>query len=206
MFIFSSGVSATTSMTTVTFIWATTMFILNCGVLAFYTSDIESIYDAQLQKSNVNTDSTDLDFTLPDKFSPFKINNHGNELTTDDDDEADNSETRVNSNLLKRSWRVPFFLRSFKPRPRPDPSVNRRRSQTLSVSGPLSSLVSMLAAEGRRRQQSESINNRMRLLELGKRDTTSVRDSTRLKDLKNVKPDLSDTEYDLKHVSYNNYR
>ena len=180
-------------MTTVTFLWATTIFILNCGILAFYTSDIESFHDAQLQNANDNGNSVDLDFTLADKVSPVKIGDDGNTLTTEDVDDTDSS--RVKSNLLKRSWRVPFFLRSFKPRP--DPSVNRRRAQTLSVSGPLSSLASMLAAEGRRRQQSESINNRMRLLELGKRDTS------RLEGMSNLETDINDSEYDLKHISFN---
>ena len=199
-------------MTTITLIWATSIFILNCGVLGYYTSDIESYTDAQIQKSNdhIDTDSLDLDFNIPDKFSPFKIkseiSDNGNKLTKEETDVSDKSESRVKSNLLKRSWRVPFFLRSFKPRQRPDPSVNRRRTQTLSVSGPLSSLVSMLAAEGRRRQQSESMNNRMRLLELGKRDTTKIQDSTRRDNIDSIKSVINDSEYDLKHISHHIYR
>lgn len=49
----------------------------------------------------------------------------------------------------------------------------RRRSQQLSVSGPLSALANMLAAEDRRRLQSESTHNKLRLLELGKRTDDS---------------------------------
>lgn len=79
--------------------------------------------------------------------------------------------------LGKRNWRFPLFRFGssmsgdvFSRYPiQPNAQILRRRSQQLSVSGPLSALANMLAAEGRRRQQSESTHNQMRLLELGKR-------------------------------------
>lgn len=78
--------------------------------------------------------------------------------------------------LGKRNWRLPVYnfgrkLRASVLRPSNPSAISRRRSQQLSVSGPLSALANMLAAEGRRRKQSESLNNRMKLLELGKRSS-----------------------------------
>lgn len=79
--------------------------------------------------------------------------------------------------LGKRNWRLPAFrfgshmlsnvfgLSPF----RTDPKITRRRSQQLSVSGPLTALADMLALNGRRRQLNESTQNKKMLLELGKR-------------------------------------
>lgn len=94
-----------------------------------------------------------------------------------------NNERSAHQNALlslgKRNWRLPIYnfgrkLSSALLRPSYPSSVTRRRSQQLSVSGPLSALANMLAAEGRRRKQSESINNRMKLLELGKRSSETT--------------------------------
>ncbi|XP_053382323.1 uncharacterized protein LOC128549525 [Mercenaria mercenaria] len=93
-----------------------------------------------------------------------------------------NSERSTHQNALlllgKRNWRFPTYnfesrLRSknLQPSSSSTSSVTRRRSQQLSVSGPLSALANMLEAEGRRRKQSESFNNRMKLLEIGKRSS-----------------------------------
>ncbi|XP_052765551.1 uncharacterized protein LOC128206883 [Mya arenaria] len=82
----------------------------------------------------------------------------------------------------KRAWRFPqydfgrIFSSSFlrKPVVSKAPTFSRRRTQQLSVSGPLSALANMLAAEGRRRVQAQSFHNRMRLLDLGKRSKETV--------------------------------
>lgn len=177
----------------------TSVFILKCGVLGFYTSDIESLTDAHLQKTEESGNSMDLDLPAKGIDSSVELRNNKNMLSTDDTIYLrDILRPRIKSNFLnleRRSWRVPFFIRRYKTSPDPS-TVNRRRSQQLSVTGPLSSLASMLAAEGRRRQQSESINNRMRLLELGKRDTTGLRGA------KSLESDLNDLETDLKHLPY----
>ena len=74
----------------------------------------------------------------------------------------------------KRSWRFPLMgLNFLKLRTKPskvDKSIMRRRTNHLSVSGPLSALANMLAEEGRQRKQSQSMANRMKLIELGKRN------------------------------------
>lgn len=81
--------------------------------------------------------------------------------------------------LGKRNWRLPVYnfghrlsTNIFRNIGR-SPSVTRRRSQQLSVSGPLSALANMLAAEGRRRKHTLSLNNKMKLLELGKRSSNT---------------------------------
>ena len=79
--------------------------------------------------------------------------------------------------LGKRNWRFPTFKLGtrmlsnvFGMYPfRTDSKITRRRSQQLSVSGPLSALADMFAAEGRRRQLTESKHNKKMLLDLGKR-------------------------------------
>ncbi|KAL3891030.1 hypothetical protein ACJMK2_003293 [Sinanodonta woodiana] len=83
------------------------------------------------------------------------------------------------SDLLKigkRSWRNPFLNRPYKVVKLPKfPVLTQRRADQLSISGPLSNLANMLAAENRRRMHAESSLNRQRLLELGKRSDDTER-------------------------------
>ena len=136
------------------------VFVLNSLVRAGYTSNLEEFtYSQELKHEGEGAHSD-----LPSKTYLLSRLMHQS-------DNAQHKRIETDANLIelgRRSWRVPFFIRNFQP-PSDPSTVNRRRSQPLSVTGPLSSLANMLAAEGRRRQQHESVNNRMRLLELGKR-------------------------------------
>ena len=150
------------------FFGLSSIFILNSLVSAKFASDNNSFTNSrQFYEDNGSKHSTDLPLENPRQGEPLHLSivmlptlhRHRRQGSTSD------------NNLLefrRRSWRIPFFIRRYTQRTDPS-SVNRRRSQPLSVTGPLSSLANMLVAEGRRRLQSESVNNRMRLLELGKR-------------------------------------
>lgn len=183
-----------------TLIWTASFFILNCGcVFTYLTSGIESnSNDHLLRTENEIENSVDLDMlNLPVK-DDNSVELDNNVISLEDYIRSrDNLHRKIESNLLeltKRSWRAPFFIRSFQPTKPNLSSMNRRRSQPLSVTGPLSSLANMLAAEGRRRQQSESINNRMRLLELGKRRDDYFKPIP--------ESEMSDSDSDLKSLPF----
>ena len=162
------------------------IYLLNYSVTCF-------MVDSDVLNNNEQT-KTRL-FDIPNRHSMGKIDsddnlrsNMYNQLDTvsngyesSDEDEGDASVSKDYSfQVMKRKWRVPnlelarFIQQRLYTRPEavdePRPhAIARRRSQVLSVSGPLSALADMLAAEGRQRFHQESHLNRMRLRELGKR-------------------------------------
>ncbi|KAH3710013.1 uncharacterized protein LOC127858310 [Dreissena polymorpha] len=164
---------------------------VSCAIRQFYI-------DENLLPDHIDITETNEDFTdLNDQRSPSTKTLNRSEFSNDDGEEllalaakayglekqdlsATKPDRQDNFNFYrlkeKREWEHPkidlskLFKEAFiQNQETESPIMSRRRSQQLSVSGPLSSLANMLAAEGRRRMHAESFHNRMRLLDLGKR-------------------------------------
>ena len=153
---------------------------------------IDALHDDDSSDVDTNTDWNDIGFTDNRKRAQLSLTG-GLRSLADMIYTQRNIEKAAHRNALlslgKRNFRFPFF-KFGKFFHSSSPSVTRRRSQQLSVSGPLSALANMLAAEGRRRKQSESFNNRMKLLEIGKRTS----------EVSHV--GLSDLDSDMRHDEF----
>ncbi|XP_060580144.1 uncharacterized protein LOC132736947 [Ruditapes philippinarum] len=136
---------------------------------------IDALHNDDTSDADTNTDWNDIELTDNRKRAQLSLTGGLRSLADMVYSQRSNERNAHRNALLslgKRNFRLPFFKINFGRFAQSYPStssVSRRRSQQLSVSGPLSALANMLAAEGRRRKQSESFNNRMKLLEIGKR-------------------------------------
>ncbi|KAL4217761.1 hypothetical protein ACF0H5_022500 [Mactra antiquata] len=152
----------------------------------FLDDDVISDVNSKIQNEHISKlVENGLEITENNKRAPLSLNGELRSLADMVNQARRQGERSAQHSALlqlgKRSLRLPVFdfsksnLKSSASEQYPQIStVTRRRSQQLSVSGPLSALADMLAVEGRRRKEQESMHNRMMLLQTGKRSDDHV--------------------------------